>query len=166
MNLSDNLFKGFQKQYGVEVGNYSVYQNLANVAGNLSWSGFEKFFQEYALDEITHAQKIADFIIARNRTPYVDTLPNPQVGNSEVPLDWFQVALTKAQAYTAIIKELYRQCEAEKDESAQVFPMWYLSEQSRVEAFLWNIIQKLKRAGSNASIQLIEKYLVEEELKK
>ena len=156
MNLSDNLFKGFQKQYQFEIGNYSMYQNLANVAGNLSWSGFEKFFQGYALDEITHAQKIADFIIARNRTPFVDTLPNPQVGNSDAPIDWFQVALTKAQAYTAVIKDLYRQCETEKDESAQVFLHWYLQEQDRVERILTDFINELKRAGSTAAILIID----------
>lgn len=160
MDLSDRLYQGFQKQYATEAGNYLVFQNIANIAGNLSWQGFEKFFQEYALDEITHAQKIADFIIGRNRTPFVDTLPNPGIKVSNDPIDWFKQSLAKSQNYTAIIKELYRQCEAEKDESAQVFLHWYLAEQDRVERVFTDFINELERIGSNAGILIINERLL------
>lgn len=160
MNLSDRLTSGFNHQYNVEIGNFGVYQNIANQAGNLTWSGFEKFFQEYALDEITHAQKIANFMIGRNRTPFVDTLPNPGVKVSSDPIDWFKTSLAKAQNYTAIIKELYRQCEAEKDEGACVFLHWYLSEQDRVERVFTDFINELERIGSNAGILIINERLM------
>lgn len=37
--LSDGLFKLFNRQYCTEVGNFGVFQNHANQAGNLAWDG-------------------------------------------------------------------------------------------------------------------------------
>jgi ferritin len=156
MKISDNLFQCFNRQYNTEAGNFSMYQNLANLAGNLAWRGFETFFKEYALDEITHAQKIADFLIERNRTPFVDTLPNPQVGNKETPIDWVNMAYAKAQNYTAVIQGVYEQCEKEHDREAEVFLHWYLTEQRRVEQVFFDLSQELSRCGSNAAVLLID----------
>jgi ferritin len=156
MDLSETLSKQFNRQYNTEIGNYGMYQSLANIAGNASWQGFEDFFKEYALDEITHAQKIADFMVSRNRTPYVDTLPNPNVGTPATPVEWMQVAYEKAQVYTALIKEIYKQCQVEKDDGAAIFLMWYITEQDRVERTFFDLITELKRAGSTAAVLLID----------
>lgn len=156
MKISETLFQGFQKQYQTEIGNYSLYQNLANIADNLAWDGFATFFKEYALDEITHAQKIADFLISRNRTPFVDMLPKPQIGNPATPLEWVSTIYDKAQVYTAVIKQIYELCVKENDQEAAVFLQWYLTEQRRVEQLFFDLKQELERAGSNAAVLLID----------
>ncbi len=156
MKISNDLFVAFNRQYQNEISNYGMYINLSHIAGNLAWEGFQKFFQEYALDEITHAQKIADFIISRNRTPFVDTLPNPEVGNPQTPIEWVQIIYTKAQAYTALIKEVYAQCLKEGDAGAEIFLQWYITEQDRVERLFFDLIAEISRAGSNAALLLID----------
>lgn len=160
MELSDSLYKLFNRQYLTEIGNFGMYQNLANIAGNLAYKGFEKFFKDYALDEITHAQVIANFIIGRKRTPVVGTLQDPGIVYSENPLDWFKQALIKAKGYTAIIKETYEQCEKEKDYAASKFLNWYLIEQDRVEAILTDFINELERSGSTAYLLIINERLL------
>jgi ferritin len=166
MDISTSLFTLFNKQYNTEVSNYSGYQNLANIADALAWDGFAKFFKEYALDEITHAQKIADFIVARNKTPFVDAIPNPGVGNISTPADWIATAYKKAQNYTAIIKSVYEQCIKENDYDGQEFLRWYISEQRRVENILFDIQQQIGRAGSNAALLIIDQSLLNENTKK
>ena len=144
------------RQYNFEIGNFGGYQNISNIAANQAWDGFASFFQEYALDEITHAQKIADFIVSRNRTPYVDALPRPNIGNPQTPVDWVNVAYGKAQDYTALIKQVYEQCLKENDYEASIFEQWYLVEQRRVEQVWYDLGQELGRAGSNAGLLLID----------
>jgi ferritin len=147
----------FNQQYNKEASNFSMYQNLANLAGTNSWRGFETFFKEYALDEITHAQKIADFIIDRNGTPYIDASPNPGVGQSDSPFDWAQTAYTKAQGYTALIKQVYEACLKEGDHEGEEFLRWYILEQVRVESVLFDLKTELARAGSVAGILEIDR---------
>jgi ferritin len=156
MEISDSLFVSFNKQYGMEIGNFSVYQNLANIADSLKWDGFSAFFKEYALDEITHAQKIADFIVARGKTPFVDTIPNPGIGNILTPAEWVATAYKKAQGYTALIKSVYEQCIKENDYDGQEFLRWYIAEQRRVEQVFFDIQQQISRTGSNAALLLID----------
>jgi ferritin len=156
MRISDQLYSMFERQYCTEAGNFLVFQNIANLAGNSSWKGLENLFKEYALDEITHAQKIADFITDRNRVAVVDTLPNPNIGQSDSPIDWVHMAYSKAQGYTALINQIYEECLKEGDHEAAVFLNWYLGEQRCVESFFYDLGLEIARAGSDAALLAID----------
>ena len=91
-----------------------------------------------------------------NRTLSLEFLPNPEVGNPQTPIEWVQIIYTKAQAYTALIKEVYEQCLKEGDAGAGIFLQWYISEQNRVEQLFYDLIQECSRSGSNAALLLLD----------
>jgi ferritin len=155
MNLSDTLFAAFNTQYGRELVNSDAYYQLANVAGAEAWEGMEKFFLKSSGEEREHAHKIRDFLLDRNRTPQILWRPEQNI-DAKDPLGWIEMAYGLEQANTKLILALNDLCDKENDEDAENFLIWFIEEQRRSERELYDWIQRLTRADSNAALLMLD----------
>lgn len=157
MNISDGLYLAFNTQYEKEIGNSNAYHVLANVAANEAWDGFEHFFRKSAVEELEHAQRLADFLIDRNRTPYIGSLASADMSQSGTPFQLAQRAYVLEQRNTVLILELYKQCEIERDIDACIFLHWFVTEQRKSERELFDLLQRLTLAGNDyVGVKLID----------
>lgn len=155
MNISDTLYFQVNLQYGQELTNHDIYEQLQSCAENVAYDGFAKYFKDAAKEELEHADAFRSFMIDRNRLPKIPRRPE-QVCEFTQAKQMFQFALESEEQNTAKLLSLYESFHKENDKEAKVFLQFYLTEQRKAERELKDFVMRLERCGSEAAVSLID----------
>lgn len=156
--MDAELENALQVQFNTERQNAEEYLHRGHVLESLAWSGAAHFMYKSAGEEREHAQKFADYLIARNIVPIHAPLNSVQTLVSTLP-PYFQQVYDLEVKTTDKINELYRLAEASDDPQTCQFLQWFLEEQTKSVKETYDMVQELNRADCSAALLLLdEKY--------
>jgi ferritin len=124
-----------------------------------AWKGFARWLRVQADEELDHAKKSLDFLLARGgeaRLGAIDAPPHAWASINDV----FEKVLEHERKVTAFVSDLHFVAEQEKDKAAAIFLQWFISEQVEEEARASEIVDKLRMVGDRpgAALYLDKEY--------
>ena len=124
---------------------YSAYMYLAMSAylADLGLPGFASWMRIQAKEEVTHAAKMYDYVLARGGQIELKTIDAPPAVWKN-PLDVMQAALNHEKFVTKCINDLSDLAVKEKDHATQIFLAWYVTEQVEEEENFTDLVNALK----------------------
>jgi ferritin len=143
MMLAKKIETAMNKQINHET--YSAYLYLAMSAyfHGLNLNGFAHWMRIQAKEELTHAMKLYDHILARDGAVKLDAVKAPEVAWKS-PLDVCQAVLKHEQLITKHIHALMDLSYAEKDHASTTLLQWFVNEQVEEEASAALLVERVK----------------------
>jgi len=141
--LSIKMEKELNKQLNKEYFSAYLYMSMAAYFQSIDLSGFEHWMQVQAKEELSHAEKIYNFIHERNGKVVLEQIEKPQT-DWESPLAAFEDSLKHEIFITTSIKEILNAAIEEKDHATDIFLQWFITEQVEEEANATQVIKKIK----------------------
>lgn len=144
--ISKKMEAAFNGQIKNEMYSASLYLAMSAYCSDENWDGFANWFRIQAMEEMTHAMKMYDFVLERDGRPVVPGLDQPPAdfGSAE---DIFSAALEHEQKVTAWINEMVDLAMEEKDHASRNFLNWFVDEQVEEEATATGILNMIKMVG-------------------
>ncbi|HVP67246.1 MAG TPA: ferritin [Anaeromyxobacteraceae bacterium] len=131
----------------------NLYLAMSAYCESKAFKGFARWLRVQYFEEVEHAHKMLDYLVARGGVPAVGAVAAPPREFGTI-LQVFEKVLEHERHVTQSIDELYRATVAERDSAAQVFLQWFVSEQVEEEANVQEIVDKLKMVGDRSSAAL------------
>ena len=127
---------------------YSAYLYLAMSAycEAHAYKGFGRWLRVQHGEELEHARKILDYVVARGGQPTLGAIAAPPREFGAI-LQVFEAVLVHERRVTDRIHALYATAAAEKDTASQVFLQWFVNEQVEEESAATEIVDKLRMVG-------------------
>jgi ferritin len=124
-----------------------------------AWKGFARWLRVQSDEELAHAKKSLDFLLARGGEAKLGTIEAPPSSWAS-PTDVFEKVLEHERKVTAFVNELSAAAQQEKDRAAEVFLQWFVSEQVEEEARVVEILDRLRMVGDRpgAALYLDKEY--------
>ena len=145
----------------VEQEMYSAYLYLAMGAYSeaKAYKGFGRWLRVQHGEELDHARKVVDYVVARGGQTSLGAIPAPPREFGTIT-QVFEAVLNHERRVTERIHALYATSTAEKDTAAQVFLQWFIGEQVEEEAAATEILEKLRMVGDRpgAALYLDKEY--------
>ena len=157
------LDKAIQDAMNEQIKNefYSAYQYLSMAAycESANLPGFAHWMRTQSQEEMEHAMKFYDFILARNGRVVLQAMDQPVV-DFVSPLEVFEQALEHEREVTAMINDLYGLAVRENDYASQAFLQWFVTEQVEEEKNAGDVVDTLKMVGEKSeSLFLLDREL-------
>jgi len=146
MKISKTMETAINKQIAAEF--YSAYLYLAMSAWleSENWKGAAKWMVKQAGEEVTHAMKFFNFVVARGGVVELLPIAKPQK-------EWDSMLAAFSDAYqheinvTKMIHGLVELAGKDGDMATQSFLKWYVDEQVEEEEHASEIVVSLKKIG-------------------
>jgi len=135
-SLDPVVADALKRQITTERQNSAIYAALSNGFAVLNLPGMAKFCHRNSKEELTHADKIRDYLIDRYNVPVIDALSAvtmPQADMLHAPYVFFELALKAEQSTTESILTIYALSEDVPDPQTCRFLQWFLKEQTKSE---------------------------------
>jgi ferritin len=118
-----------------------------------AFKGFARWLRVQHEEELEHARKILDYVLARGGKASVGAIGAPprEFGNI---LQVFEAVAQHERKVSEGVDRLHGIALAEKDTAAQVFLQWFVSEQVEEEAAVAEIVDKLRMVDGRPSTAL------------
>ena len=143
----------------VEVFSSYLYLAMAAWCEAKAWKGFARWLRVQSDEELAHAKKSLDFLLARGGEAKLGALEAPP-STWASPIDLFERVLEHERKVTAFVNDLSGTAQQEKDRAAEVFLQWFVSEQVEEEARVVEILDRLRMVGDRpgAALYLDKEY--------
>ncbi len=145
----------------VEQEMYSAYLYLAMGAycEVKAYKGFGRWLRVQHGEELEHARKVLDYVVARGGQASLGAIPAPPREFGAIT-QVFEAVLAHERRVTERIHALYATAGAEKDAASQVFLQWFVAEQVEEESAASEILDKLRMVGDRpgAALYLDKEY--------
>lgn len=154
--MTERLQKAMNEQITAELWSANLYLSMSYYLKREGFEGFAHWMKRQAYEEITHANKIADFMIGRQAIPKIEKI-------DVVPQSWgnareaFEDSYKHEQHVSKLIDLLVKVASEEKDNATQNFLWSFVREQVEEEAAALAIVDKLKRSGDIGLLYLNNK---------
>lgn len=146
--ISKKLETAINEQLVKEIYSSNLYLSMSGYFHSISLSGMADWMRNQSKEELLHAYKLFDFVLARGGVPTIGEIDSPP-NKWENPLDGFQVALEHEKLITKSINDLARLAQKEKDLSLEVLLHWFINEQVEEEATVQELVDRLKLAADS-----------------
>ena len=146
--LSQKLEAALNEQMNKEIYSAYLYMSMSAYSSHSGLKGFANWFMVQYHEEMSHAMKFYDYIIAQGGRVRLMSIEEPPA-EFGTPLDMFEKTLKHEQFVTRCIHDLAALAEAEKDDEARAFLEWYVKEQVEEEENDNKIIARLRPAGDS-----------------
>ncbi|MCX7679324.1 MAG: ferritin [Spirochaetes bacterium] len=156
--LSAKLSEELNKQINEEIYSAYLYFSMAAYFHAENFSGFARWMEVQAMEELTHAKKFFDYIIERGGKVTLSAIEKPQ-GEWKSAIDAFEAAYAHEQHVTKRINHLMEIAIAEKDYATIAMLQWFVTEQVEEEATASGIVAKLKMVSGTNGIFYLDKEL-------
>ncbi len=151
--ISQKMQDALNAHVTAELYSANLYLAMSSHCDGRSYKGFGRWLRVQYFEELDHAHKILDWLVARGGSPAIGAVKAPPREFGSV-LQLFEAVLDHERHVTQSIEELYRTAVAEKDTASQVFVQWFVSEQVEEEANVQEIVDKLRMIGDKSSAAL------------
>lgn len=152
--ISKKVAEMILKQVDKEFFSERLYIAMEYYFKSLDLNGYAKLFNEYALEERTHAYKMLEFLDEHNCSTKISTIDAVTTDYSS-PKDVFEKAYAHEVQVTKWITEIYKTAIKENDIASQQFLDWYIEEQREEEDKMLERLNRLNLAGNDMSAILL-----------
>ena len=156
-NLLENFFEHLTMERFANVQYFSIYIWFQERDLN----GFSTYFLKESQGEMEHAQKFADYLIARGQTVKLNDIPAP-IQNWDSIEDLISYSFNMEADLTSSLQQLYAISERSSDTRTNVFLDPIVEAQTKSEDEFAKILGKVKFASNQPSAIL----LIDSDLKK
>ena len=111
-----------------------------------AWKGFARWLRVQSDEELDHAKKSLDYLLARGGEAKLGPIEAPPAAWASVN-DVFEKVLEHERKVTALVGDLHGVAQQEKDKAAEVFLQWFIAEQVEEEARVAEVVDRLRIAG-------------------
>ena len=144
--MKENVQKAFNEQINAELFSAYLYMSMGGYFNSIGMPGAANWMRVQALEEMTHAEKLANHLQERNARVILTAIDAPQI-DWKGAKDAFDEVLVHEQKVTALINDLMDISISEKDHAAAMFLQWFVSEQVEEEASAQAVIDQIALAG-------------------
>lgn len=144
--LSDKMQKAINGQINKELFSSYLYMAMSMFYDQEDLTGAASWMRVQALEELTHAEKLMNYVNERGGLVELEALEKPQV-KWETPLDAFRAALEHERFISASINGLVKLAREEDDYMSDNFLQWFVAEQVEEEASVSEVIRMFSIAG-------------------
>jgi ferritin len=148
MKLSPQIEKALNEQTNLEFSSAYAYLGMAAYFEHTAFTGFAKWMELQATEEVSHANKFFKYIADRGGRLKLAAIAEPRC-EFKSPLEAFQASLGHEQRVSAAICGIYELALAEKDYATLAFLKWFLDEQVEEEKSVGDMVAKLELVGDN-----------------
>ena len=148
--ISKKMTDALNLQINKELYSAYLYLAMSAHAQDIGLKGFANWFFIQVQEEMSHAQKIYNYVFEQNQKVVLDEIKKPPADFAS-PLDMFQKTLEHEQFVTKSINELVALAKEENDYATEIFLQWFVTEQIEEEGNDNEIIDKLKYIGDNGN---------------
>ncbi|QSH40468.1 ferritin [Lentisphaerota bacterium ZTH] len=145
--LSKELEKALNEQINFELYSSYLYMAMCGALQSMNFEGASNWMKVQAMEEMTHADKMFNFVFERDGKVMLDKIDCP-------PSEWPSMLAVYEDVYkhekivTARISNLMELALSEKDHATSSFLQWFITEQIEEESNAKTIIDKLKMANN------------------
>jgi len=148
--ISKKIEEALNQQINKEIYSAYLYQSISAHTAFLGLKGFANCSAIQVQEELSHAQKIYDYVNDQGGKVTLMSIEQPP-SDFESPLDMFEKTLAHEQFITKSINELFDLALKENDQTTQIFLQWFVTEQIEEESNDNDIISKLKFIGKDGN---------------
>jgi len=155
--LSENMSVSLNEQIKLEFETSNIYLQMSSWALHKGYDGISAFLYKHSQEELSHMQKIFDYINKTGSMSIVPELKQPNINYTDVS-GLFKEVYKREQYVTKCINHLASSSFEEKDFSTFNFLQWYISEQHEEEALFKGILDKIEMiSGDKLGIYTLDK---------
>ncbi len=140
--MDNKLLENLNKQLNKEMYSAYLYFAMSNYFININMEGFAKVVRQQAKEELDHARKIYNYLVARNEQITLMPIDAPDT-NWINPTDAIKNALSHEQFITSLFNELFELARNTKDYATEVFLQWFIEEQVEEEDKFRTLLEKM-----------------------
>jgi ferritin len=115
-----------------------------------AWKGFARWLRVQSDEELHHARKSLDFLLARGGEARLGAIEAPPATWGSVH-EVFERVLEHERKISAFVNDLSATAQRESDRAAEVFLQWFVAEQVEEEARAAEIVDRLRIVGDRSS---------------
>ncbi len=144
--LNEKVRNALNEQVNAELYSSYLYLSMCSYFKKINLEGFARWMEAQALEEITHAMKIFNFISERGDHVDLTGIDGPPT-SWESPRAAFEDAYGHEVKVTGLINNLVDISMEQKDHATLNFLQWFVGEQVEEETSTDAVVQKLKLIG-------------------
>jgi len=148
MMLNEVVQEAINRQINNELFSMYSYLSMSAYCEQLQFRGCAHWMRLQSQEEYTHANRLYDFLIARQGRVKLLPIAQPQSEFKSL-LEVFEKALAQEQTVTSQINSLYELAFQEKAFAALVELEWFINEQVEEEKTARDIVHKFKLVGND-----------------
>lgn len=138
-----------------------LYLSMASWYESIGLRGFANWERVQAQEELAHALKFFDYVIARGGRVILQAVDAPPREWAS-PLAGFEFQLAHEQTVTGRINDLVNLAIGERDHATSNMLRWFVDEQIEEEANAGELVDKLRMIGEDGGSGLL--YMLDKEL--
>ena len=112
--------------------------------------GFAHWMRVQYSEEVSHAMRLFDYINDRNGRVVLRAIDQPPAEFESVQAV-IEQTLEHERHVTAMIEDLYREAQAQKDYATHVLLEWFIEEQVEEEKSALELVENLRRIGDDGT---------------
>jgi len=151
--ISPKMQEAFNAHVTEELFSANLYLAMSAYCESRAHKGFGRWLRVQYQEELAHAAKFVDQLLARGGQVAVGAVAAPPKDFGSI-LQVFEAVLAHERKVTESLNRFYALAEAEKDSASHVFLQWFVTEQVEEEANVSEIVDKLKIVGDKSSAAL------------
>ncbi|ELQ6061464.1 non-heme ferritin [Cronobacter sakazakii] len=157
--LKPDMIEKLNEQMNLELYSSLLYQQMSAWCSYHSFEGAAAFLSRHAQEEMTHMQRLFNYLTDTGSFPRINAVPSPFA--EYVSLDaLFQATYEHEQLITRQINALAHVAMTTQDYPTFNFLQWYVAEQHEEEKLFKSVLDKLSLAGkSGEGLYFIDKEL-------
>jgi ferritin len=156
---SKKMLSALNDQIHHELESAYIYLAMSAYFESENFSGFAQWMKLQFDEEMIHAFKFYDFILARGEKVILQEISAPQ-SEFASPLDAFEKALAHERKITNDIHQLFKLAVEEDDYPSQSMLQWFIDEQVEEEENVGKVVADLKRVeGSGQALLILDREL-------
>jgi len=141
--MKKKMVKALNDQMNVELFSAYLYFSMSTYFRDKNLNGFTHWMELQVQEELTHAQKLSNYISERRGTVILEAIEKPK-HSWKSPLDAFENAFEHEKMISKRINDLVKLAREENDNATYNFLQWFVSEQVEEESTVDAIVQNLK----------------------
>lgn len=157
--MNEKLQQEFNNQINKEFYSAYLYFAMSTYFAEIYLDGFAQYMKGQAIEELTHAQKLHEYMLKRNFKIELSRIESPETTWVN-PMDVIETALKHEKSITHSILNLNKlACEAD-DAATKIFLQEFIVEQIEEENTFEKLLEKVKVAGKcNCGMMRLDRHL-------
>jgi len=144
--LSGKIEHALNGQLNAELYSGYMYLSMNAYFKSVNLEGFANWMYYQAQEELTHAMKFYNFIIARGGRVKLTQVEEPPA-EWDSPVAVFEATLAHEQKVTGLINDLVELALENHDHATHIFLQWFITEQVEEEENVSGVLEQLKLIG-------------------
>ncbi len=157
--LKTEMIEQLNEQMNLELYSSLLYQQMSAWCSYNSFEGAAAFLRRHAQEEMTHMQRLFDYLTDTGSLPRINAIPTPFAEYASLD-ELFLATYEHEQLISRHINALAHFAMTTQDYPTFNFLQWFVAEQHEEEKLFKSVIDKLSLAGkSGEGLYFIDKEL-------